>query len=293
LTRLRAVVRLSRPLLLLFAFLLYTLGAGIARYLGHAQNAAAFWLGLVWVAMLHLSMNLLAEYFRPLTEPLIEAETRVERSALRLACLLVSAAALTCMAVLTVLMLNAGLLTPLVLLFFGLTLLAALAYALPPLRLMNSGFGELALAIFLADLIPALAFLLQTDELHRLLTLAVFSLTCLALAFFIAMDFPAYAADLKRGRRSLLIRLNWQRAVPLHHLLILVAYSIFAAAPFLGFPFSLIWPVFLTLPLAILQILWLRNISLGGRPVWRFMTANAAAIFGLTTYVLALTFWIR
>ncbi|HET7145190.1 MAG TPA: hypothetical protein VFI68_14320, partial [Anaerolineales bacterium] len=75
------------------------------------------------------------------------------------------------------------------------------------------------------------------------------------------------------------------------HSLILFAYSIFAFAPFLGFIF--LWPAFLTLPFAVLQILLLRHISLGGKPNWTLLTSTALAVFVLTAYFLTLTFWLR
>jgi hypothetical protein len=77
----------------------------------------------------------------------------------------------------------------------------------------------------------------------------------------------------------------------LHHSLIVFAYVIFAIAPLLGF--SILWPAFLTLPFALLQILLLRGVSVGGKPNWTLLTVTALAVFGLTTYFLTLTFWIR
>lgn len=292
-TRIQNLIRLSRPLYLLLSALTYILGAGIARYLGHGQDVNAFWLGMGWVFLLQLSASMLTEVFRPTYEPLILEETPVERIALRNALLLIAATALTSAAVIILLMLTAGLMTPPVLMFLGLAVLAALAYGVPPLRLVNTGFGELTLAILIADLIPALAFLLQTGELHRLLVIVAIPLTALALAFFIVLNFSAYAIDIKYVRRTLLTRLGWERAVPLHHFLILTAYLLFAISPLLGFPWVILWPVFLTLPFGILQVLWLRNIALGGRPVWNFLTTLATSVFGLTAYVLTLNFWIR
>jgi 1,4-dihydroxy-2-naphthoate octaprenyltransferase len=151
----------------------------------------------------------------------------------------------------------------------------------------------LLLAIYLGTLLPILAFLLQFGEFHRLLTFATFPLTLLALAYLLVWNFPTFAADQKFGRHTLLTRLTWQRAIPIHHFLVLAAYLLFAAAPFLGFPWGLVWPVFLVLPFAIIQIFWLQRIAAGGRTLWNFLTALAAATFGLTAYLLAFTFWIR
>jgi 1,4-dihydroxy-2-naphthoate octaprenyltransferase len=172
-------------------------------------------------------------------------------------------------------------------------LLLLIAWALPPTRLADSGYGELVLAIVLATLLPAIAFLLQADEFHRLLPLTAFPLTLMALAYFLIADFPTFAADQKLGRHTLLTRLTWQRAVPIHHVLVLAAFLLFAATPLVGVPWALVWPVFLTLPFAAAQVVWLQRIANGGRTLWNFFIPLAASVFGLTVYLLALTFWIR
>jgi 1,4-dihydroxy-2-naphthoate octaprenyltransferase len=292
-TQLRALLRLSRPFRLLFACLAYILGAGIARYLGVHLDGGAFWLGLAWLLPLQVAAHLLTEAFRPPHEPLGEADTPAGRLRLRTFLLQVSAAALTLAAAFTVVMLRLKIITPSSGLFLGLTFLLLMAYAAPPLRLADAGFGELALAVLLADFVPALAFLLQADEFHRFLPLVTFPLTLLAVAWLLALDFPTFASDQKYGRRTLLIRLTWPRAVALHHILLLAAYALFAAAPLFGFPWRLLWPAFLTLPLAVYQGVMLRNIALGLKPLWPALSAAAASTFGLTAYLLALTFWLR
>jgi hypothetical protein len=60
-----------------------------------------------------------------------------------------------------------------------------------------------------------------------------------------------------------------------------------------GLSLSLIWPAFLTLPFALFQIFQLRNISMGAPTNWTLLTVTALAVFGLTTYFLTLTFWLR
>jgi 1,4-dihydroxy-2-naphthoate octaprenyltransferase len=289
----RDLLRLTRPLHLLFAALTYALGAGIAHYLGVTFHWPAFWLGLLAVLALQAAPPLLLEYFRlPLT-PRLPGETARQREGFRTLLLQVSYAALTLygVAVLTLFLtrsihLSAGIL-------LTLDLLLLIAWAVPPARFAETGYGELVLAFVLATLVPAIAFLLQSDELHRLLPLTAFPLTLLALAYFLAADFPAFTADQKLGRRSLLIRLTWQRAVPIHHVLILAAFLLFTATPLVRVPWALVWPVFLTLPFAAMQVIWLQRIANGGRTLWRFFVPLAAAVFGLPVYLLALTFWIR
>ena len=69
-TSFRNLLRKSHPLLLLDAALLYTLGVGIARYLGAYIDTNAFALGLVWVLSLQLSVHYLYAYFAEIQETL-------------------------------------------------------------------------------------------------------------------------------------------------------------------------------------------------------------------------------
>ena len=61
-TNFRNLLRISRPLLLLDAVLVYFLGVGIARYLGAAVDADIFTLGLAWVLSLQLGAHYLYAY---------------------------------------------------------------------------------------------------------------------------------------------------------------------------------------------------------------------------------------
>ncbi len=287
------LARLTRPVQLLFALLTYGLGLGLARYLGSTLLIEPQFLGGVIVIFLLAASSLLTEYFRPFNEPIIEGETRQEREEFRSLLLVISLTFLAVVGILVFLLQRSGFLSFGTYLLLGGFVLLALANAVPPVRLTNRGLGELSLAVMIASLSPTLAFLLQAQKLHRLLTLFTFPLFLIALAYFIAINFPAYAEDLKYERRSLLMSLTWQRAIPIHNGLLVVAYLFLAAIPFLGVPFGLVWPALLTLPLAIWQMFTLRNIAEGARPLWPVFVAVAAAIFGLTAYLITLAFWLR
>ncbi len=284
-------LKLSRPLHLLLAALTYTLGASIPDYLGKPFAPLAFTLGLGGVLLAQWSMSLLGEVFRPHNEPLVEGETPQQKETLRNNMLYVSIAALSANAFLAfTLYTNKTLAFP-AFYFLLLSLFLVLAYAIPPLRLLQRGFGELALAAHIAYVIPSIGFLLQAKENHRLLIFIIIPLTALALAYFLVVNFTTFPADQKYQRATLLRRLTWERAVPLHHSLIVFAYALFAVALLLRF--SILWTAFLTLPFALLQIVLVRNISLGVKPNWTLLTSTALAVFGLTTYFVTLTFWIR
>lgn len=287
------MLKLSRPLTLLLAALTYLLGASIPAYLGKSFNSLAFWLGLAGILFAQLSMNLLAEVFRPHNEPLIEDETPRQKEILRSNLLYVSYASIAFSVVMVILLyLNKTLAMPSFAFLLSSPILIIL-YAIPPFRLLNRGFGELALAIHAAYIIPSIGFLLQARETHRLLLMMVIPLTALALAYFLVLNFPTFANDQKYQRATLLRRLSWEIAVPLHHSLIIFAYAIFAAAPLFGFSFSLTWRAFFTLPFAIFQIFQLSSIAQGNPPNWRLLIFTALAVFGLTTYLITITFWIH
>lgn len=291
--RLLNLLRLSRPLNVIFAILTYVLGAGIARYLGISEDLVVFWLGLVGISLAQISMGLLAEALRPIEQPSDSNEHQAERVNLRNAALIVSLSALAALAVIAILFGREGALSPVVMLFMGLSLLAVLAYAVPPVRLVDAGLGEFVLAVHIAMISPALAFVLQQGEYHRLVAIISFPLTLLALAYYLVLDFPTFAADEKFDRRTLLRSMGWQRAVPLHHVLVLGAYVLLSGALLYGLAWGLIWPTFLGLPFALLQIYLLRNISQGAKPIWSLLIVNAVAVFGLTAYLLTFAFWLR
>jgi len=285
------MLKLTRPLHLLLAALTYVLGASIPAYLGKPFQPLAFLLGLAGILFAQLSMSLLAEVFRPHNEPLIENETPKQKEMFRNNALYISIAALSSSAfIIYLLYINQILALPSFILYLS-SFILVLAYSIPPIRLLDRGFGELALAAHIAYIVPSIGFLLQAKDNHRLLTIIIIPLTALALAYFLVINFTSFPADQKYQRDTLLRRLTWERAVPLHHSLIVFAYVVFAIAPLLGF--SILWTAFLTLPFALLQIILVRNISLGAKPNWTLLTSTALAVFGLTTYFVTLTFWLR
>lgn len=286
------ILRLTRPLHLLLSTLTYSFGAGLADYLGKSFRTESLWLGLIIVLLLQITTNLLPEVYRPQNEPLLENETRQDRLRLRNNALYVSMAALASIATLAYILYNASLLPPASFFYLAFSLLLILVHAIPPFRLLNRGFGEILLAVQLAYVFPSIAFTLQATATHPFLALTI-PLTFLAFAYFIILDFQAFAQDQKYDRQTFLTRLGWERVVPLHHIFVLFAYVFLLAMPAMNLTLNLLAPGFLTFPFALYQVLQLRSIALGARPNWMLLNATALGVFGLTTYFLALTFWIR
>jgi len=180
-----ALFKLTRPLLLLLAALTYTLGASIPAYLGRSFQPVVYALGLAGVLLAELSMALLAEVFRPHNEPLVENETPQQKEALRTNALYLSIAALSSSAFFVYLLYIDQALVASSIIFIVTSFVLVISYSIPPIRLVNRGFGELTLAAHIAYVVPSIGFLLQAKDNHRLLAVIIIPLTALALAYFI------------------------------------------------------------------------------------------------------------
>ena len=288
------ILRLTRPLNLLLTLLTYSLGLGIARYLGVTLLPLPEFVGGAVLLLLLAASGLLTAYFRPSNEPLLPGVDLAPagQEQLRAYLLAVGAVFLALAGLLIFLLQRDGYVQLNAALLLAAFTLLALANAVPPVRLVNRGFGELVDAYLIASLTPTLAYFMQAGSFHRLVTLFTLPLFLTALAYFLALDFQVYAEDLKYERRSLLMALSWQQAVPLHNLFLIATYFILACLPFMGVSFGLVWPALLTLPLAGYQIISLRNIAEGAKPLWTVFNVMALAIFGLTAYLIAWTFWL-
>ena len=288
---LRQIIRISQPLSLLAGILLYALGAGIADYLGHPVNAETFLLGQACVLLLQLTGFFMKAYF-DMTDELPRNLRNEKFRKTQQAFLLVTITMLTVGAVATVMLVSQGAGTPAFFAILGVAFLLSYFYAIPPLRLAYQGYGELMQAVLLANLIPALAFIIQTGDMHRLLALITFQLTALLLASLLVFSLPGYAEDLAHDRKTLMIRLGWPRGMTLHNGLILVGYLLLTAAYFVGLPWPLTWPGLLSVPIAVFQIWQLGQIANGAKPRWSLLLVTAAATFGLTAYLMAYSLWI-
>src|SRR5262245_59659741 len=80
----------------------------------------------------------------------------------------------------------------------------------PPLRLLSSGLGEVAVALVVTALVPFFGFSLQAPDLvgMRVLVLAVVPLCCLQFAMLLAIEVPDAMGDRVVGKRTLVVRLG-------------------------------------------------------------------------------------
>lgn len=292
-TPFREILGLFQPLNLILAVLTYSLGIAIARYLGISLDRMILFGGGLFVLSAIAAAGALNSYFAPNFVFPNNLENQQEKNAI-LRLLFYSSIALLgiCSTIGFYLILQQQIQLA-TLILCAVFVIIALSIAVPPVRLNDRGYGEIAEAVLIGGLPAIIAFMLQEGNIHRLVSYFSFPILLLTLAYKLVLEFPNYAIDLKYKQQSLLIRLTWQRAIPVHNIIMISAYIFFLAAPLVGIPLGLSWAPLLTFPIAIYQIIVLRNIELGLKPNWRILSVNALSMVGLATYLLSFTFWIR
>lgn len=298
---LRLFLQLSRPIFILSTALLYVLGTGIAHYLSGQVNWTSFIYGFAWVVLLMLGFQYLNEYFDAMlpnhdptwrNTPFSGGSGAIGDDRLsRPVALWAGLTCLTIAASLTVLIVKNMQLGVMGGLILGSIVLGELLLVVPPVRLVASGYGEIIMSVIVVGFIPALAIILQGHDYHKLLFMVAFPLTILHLSMLMALEFPDYAADLKRGKRPIIVRIGWQLGMLWHNVLVLGSFVIIGIAIAFGLPLRLAWPVFLVLPVGLFQIWMMNRIGDGAKPNWNLLVLIALSTFGLTAYILTFAFW--
>lgn len=264
----------------------------MARYTGAMIIWEIVLLGLLWLITLQLGGSFLHAYFstQPGNTPNDDVNSSDYLSPLTY--LVIACSFLAVVASLSVLVIyEVG--NPAINLLMAAMVCGAIIYSLPPIRLEYTGYGELVISLLIANFTPALGYQLQGGDSLRWLTVVTFPLTFLHLAMLLALSLPTYATDIKNERRTLMLRLGWQNGVLVHNILILSAYLFWMLAITFGLPWKTSLPAIFSLPIGIFQIWMVNRIAAGGKPQWKALKVIAIALFGVTAYLLAFSFWIR
>jgi 1,4-dihydroxy-2-naphthoate octaprenyltransferase len=296
-TRKLDLVQHIRPLHLMTLIVLYFLGVGFGRYLGQRIDPATLLIGLLWIMTLSIGLNFLGDYFQTpfdwgwIRKEQAEKDSQEENRDEVL--LYISVASLAVGAVLTVILGISGSLSLSSGLVMGSYFLIYCLLIFPGISLNLSGIGEFFTSMILVVLPPAIGYLLQAGEFHRFLYLGIFPLFPLHLAMILVLRLKTYPSDIRKDRKTLLVRLGWQRGVYLHNLMVLSGFLLFGVALIFGMPFRLILPVFFTLPVAGYLIWYLSSLEDGAPVRWPLITLLSSVIFFLPVYLITFTVWIR
>jgi 1,4-dihydroxy-2-naphthoate polyprenyltransferase len=277
----KAFVKLTRPMFLGGAVVLYLLGAALAW----AQGSVVDWLRLLLGQLLVTSIQLTTHYANEYYDYEVDAVIGSARtpfsggSGVLVNGQLDRAVALhathLCLALAVIMIVVCGLISPLMWIVGIGALLGGYFYSAPPVRLEASGIGELNTAILTALLVPLTGYLMQANHLDPIVLIVCAPIVLIYVAMILTFEFPDYPADKAIGKRNITVRIGLQRAAWLHNgLLIGGLILMFATAP--GNP--LLW---LVVPLAVWQI---AGVVWRSRSGWRrpaLLSAGAVLLAGL------------
>jgi len=288
--QLRLFIKLSRPIFLLGGFLLYALGAAIAAYLGFHIVTVTYLLGQIIVTSIQLMAHYLNEYHDTPGDEQNENRTLFTGGSGALGqdglpketALYSAAASITIAGTASAVLLVGGETSIVSWILIGIAFVGAFSYSSPPLNLSTSGYGELTTSFIVAGLVPAVAFSLQTDELHKLVLMSTMPLIALHFAMMLAFELPDYATDLKNNKRTLMIRAGWETGMRLHDAAVVIAGISLVVTYFYGLP---VLGSLIALPLALAQIWQVERLRRGYPTRWLTFTLGALGLFALTSYL--------
>jgi 1,4-dihydroxy-2-naphthoate polyprenyltransferase len=146
-------------------------------------------------------------------------------------------------------------------------LFLAIEYSLRPLRLESSGIGEVAMAVTVGLLCPAVAFIAQGgSDLRILLSLtAVAVLTTFCL--LIMVEYPDYEADKASGKNNLVVRFGRGRSFLLGTGALIIAVILSMLSIFFNIPMVVAASLSLTILVEVvaLNVIRIRLLSKGKR----------------------------
>lgn len=277
-----AFVRLGRPLFLGGGFLMFALGAALARWQGLLINGRRYVLGQLVVTLFQLMTHYANDYFdyeadRANTTPTrwsggsrVLAGDELPRSVALAAALVLAVLGIIAAVILS---LDAPRATPIIIAVIA---ILAWEYSAPPLRLCATGFGELTTAIVVTMLVPGLGYYLQAGRAHPMLALLLVSPVMLQLAMLLAIEFPDAAGDAATGKRTLVVRLGARTAAQLYAALTIGAFLWLPLAYALGLKSHIALFTAIPLPLAIWRLMKLEDYADGS--AHERMTFSAVAL---------------
>lgn len=291
---LKKILKSINPIRTLTLLMTYAMGAGLVQYVESIRSMNVMFGGGVFLLLVLLALDDLRNL------PALSETNRIHANAdakryrfFRLLIWLIAALFMTVAATLYIGWLVNGILWP------GMNLIMVLIAVLGGLYFLMSARSNLRPYQLLVEVLlvvvipPAMGFFLQSETAHRFLTPIVIGLVPFYLAYRLLEMLKSLYVDQQQQRRTLVVAIGWERAMVLHNVLILLGYVLFALSTLMGFPWRLLWPIFLTLPIGLLEIWLMERVRRGGKPLWRVMQIAAASVLIIPIYMIAFAFWIR
>lgn len=272
----------------------YLLGAGFVQYVRGMRSWSVFIQGGIFLLLIVLSLDYLTAlqgFVDPLNWP--KGMTAREVRQIRLTFAVLAATFLTVATSIFISWMGIGLMWQgLVFLLLALIIVGGLYFVTQVIEKYRQ-FALLVEVLLFIVIPPAVAFFLQSENPHRLLTLVVIALVPGYLANRLLILLKRFTSDYKFGVQTIVIRIGWDKAMFYHNAFILLTYLFYAVIVLLGFPWFILWPVFLTLPIGLVEIWLMERVKRGAKPLWRIMQFATACVLFLPLYLIGFAFWIR
>ncbi|MBI9035078.1 MAG: prenyltransferase [Bacteroidales bacterium] len=295
----RFVINQFNHMELIISVFTYFLGSGLAFYLGRDINWGLFILGLSWVFLL-LGTVYLPKYYFDFNEPwAVKAQmkvplrfSKVEKNEFLRLLLLATLSLITVLVVITFLIVLQSQAKWMSVLLTSTAILLGLIYAIPPLRIVYSGFGELIEALVICGFVPFFAFQIQVGTFHQLVPFFSFAIVLLFLCMKIIQNLKRYATDLKYERKSMVTQMGWERGMQLHNGLLILAIIVLTSGVLLKLSWKLSISGLLLVPFGAIQIWQMFQIASGQKPKWLQLSFLSFAILILALYQISFVLWI-
>jgi 1,4-dihydroxy-2-naphthoate octaprenyltransferase len=290
-------LQIIQPQLVIWVLLTYSIGVGLVKHQGGNLDWINILFGSLLGVFLILMRSYLSAFFDHPTSPTStlhpdDPHYVILKGLDRQTLLVIAMTLLTAGALDTVLLMFRHAINLSMVFILGLAFLISFFAATPPLQLDKRGYCEVGEAILICNLIPAIGYLLNESSLHVLLIMLTLPITLLYLALRIVNALETYAFDRSHRVQSMVVRLDWLRAMQAHNYLLLIAFLFVAVFALLGQPWSLTWPMFLPLVIGIFQIIQIQSIINGAPPRWKILRLTAVGTFAVMAYLVSFTLWI-
>jgi len=165
----------------------------------------------------------------------------------------------------------------------------ALSYSLWPLKLSYIGLGELTMGVMVSIMVPIAAFLVLHEKYDGLILTASLPVFFQLLALMMVVQYPDYEADMRTGKRNLVVRLGKQTSWRIGVILLLIA----AASSFYGALFGIPAVVGVSAGMFLLMealFFFIAESHLRSRTIMFWSTAISSGFYILVVALLAVGF---
>ncbi len=230
-----AFIRLSRPHFLLGGVLLFAVGA----FSGEEVDAARYVIAQIMVTAAQITAHYVNEYADVEVDSFVTNRTFFsggsgvltahifEPLLARHAAMVSSAIAVSAAAIVATYSLPAAALGVA-------TLGVSWAYSMPPVRLLDTGLGELATTLVVAAAVPLIGSLAQGGSTPESLWWSIAVLVPIHFGMMLAFEIPDLETDAEAGKRVLAVRIGRQVTIQLMAFLVIVAGIVAVVAGVIG-----------------------------------------------------------